>query len=122
MADRVAEVRRIAIERRGVTPRLTGAAYAGATGRARPPQAFRAEAGKSVEGFRFPALYEFEAHTTAETLVANQLAAFEERWRTVDLQPARRRGRSPYDVLKIASMVERETVAPEERRLVAAVI
>ena len=28
MADRVAEVRRIAIERRGVTPRLTGAAYA----------------------------------------------------------------------------------------------
>ena len=55
-------------------------------------------------------------------MVANQLAAFEERWRTVDLRPARRRGRTPYEVLKIASMVERETVAPEERRLVAAVI
>ena len=122
MADRVAEVRRIAIERRGVTPRLTGAAYARAARNARPPQAFRQEAGVNVEGFLFPALYHFEAHTSAETLVSNQLAAFEQRWGTVDLRPARRRGRTPYEVLKIASMIERETVAPEERRLVAAVI
>ena len=121
MADRVAEVRRIAIERRGVTPRLTGAEYARAVRRARPPTAFRGEADR-VEGFLFPALYHFERHTTAETLVANQLAAFEERWQSVDLRHALRRGRTPYDVLKVASMVERETVAPEERRLVAAVI
>ena len=122
MADRVAEVRRIAIERRGVTPRLTGAGYARATRRARPPRGFRAEAGDNVEGFLFPALYQFEGHTSAERLVMNQLVAFEQRWRTVDLRPARRLGRTPYEVLKIASMVERETVAPEERRLVAAVI
>jgi len=122
MADRVAEVRHIAIERRGVTPRLTGAAYARAVRQARPPRAFRAEAGGDVEGFLFPALYQFEGHTSADTLVANQLAAFEQRWRTVDLRPALRRGRTPYEVLTIASMVERETVAPEERRLVAAVI
>ena len=122
MADRVAEVRRIAIERRGVTPRLTGADYTRAVRRARPPRGFRAEAGNNVEGFLFPALYQFEGHTTAETLVANQLAAFEQRWRTVDLRPARHRGRTTYEVLTIASMVERETVAPEERRLVAAVI
>ena len=31
MADRAAEVRRIAIRKRGVTPRLTGASYAAAT-------------------------------------------------------------------------------------------
>ena len=122
MADRVAEVRRIAIERRGVTPRLTGTEYASAARRARPPRAFRVEAGADVEGFLFPALYHFERHTSAETLIANQLAAFEQRWRTVDLRPARRRGRTAYEVLTIASMVERETVAPEERRLVAAVI
>ena len=122
MADRVAEVRRIAIDRRHVTPRLTGAAYAAAVRKARPPAAFRAEAGTRVEGFLFPALYQFEEQTSAETLVANQLAAFAERWRTVDLRPARRQGRTPYEVLTVASMVERETVAPEERRLVAAVI
>jgi UPF0755 protein len=35
---------------------------------------------------------------------------------------ARSRNLTPYDVLIIASMVEKEVVAPEERRLVAAVI
>jgi cell division protein YceG involved in septum cleavage len=67
-------VRRIAIDRRHVTPRLTGAAYAAAVRKARPPAAFRAEAGTRVEGFLFPALYQFEEQTSAETLVANQRA------------------------------------------------
>ena len=35
---------------------------------------------------------------------------------------ARSKNLTPYDVLTIASMIERETVAPSERRLVAAVI
>ena len=95
MADRVAEVRRIAIARRGVTPRLTGGGTRAAR-RARPPRLFRAEAGDNVEGFLFPALYHFEGHTSAETLVANQLVAFEQRWRTVDLRLAHRLGRTPY--------------------------
>ena len=123
MADRVAEVRRIAIERRHVTPRLTGSAYAAAARAATPPKGFSPDVNRrSIEGFLFPALYHFEPQTTAATLVANQLEAFRERWRTVDLRPARARGRTPYDVLTIASMIERETVAPEERRLVSAVI
>ncbi len=123
MADRVAAVRRIAIERRQVTPRLTGGAYRAAVKATRPPRAFaRSVKRRSLEGFLFPALYEFTPETTAATLVANQLAAFTERWRTVDLRAAKRRGRTPYEVLMIASMIERETAAPEERRLVSAVI
>jgi UPF0755 protein len=123
MVDRVAAVRRIAIAKRGVTPRLTGAAYGRAVSRALPPSGFRRYLKrKSVEGFLFPALYEFTPATTADELVAKQLAAFEQRWAGVDLRAARARGRSPYDVLSIASMVERETVAPRERALVAAVI
>jgi UPF0755 protein len=123
MIDRVAEVRRIAIRKRHVTPRLTGRAYAAAVASTRAPPAFRRYLKRrSVEGFLFPALYEFSPTTPASRLVANQMAAFERRWRTVDLRGARARKRSPYDVLTIASMVERETVAPEERRLVAAVI
>jgi cell division protein YceG involved in septum cleavage len=50
-------------------------------------------------------------------LVALQLDAFRRAWRQVPVGTRR-----PYDVLTVASMVERETVAPEERRLVAAVI
>ena len=123
MVDRVAAVRRIAIRERHVTPALTGAAYARAATRARAPQALEPFVRRgSSEGFLFPSLYHFGPSTTAEELVATQVREFERRWRTVDLSAARARGRTPYDVLVIASMVERETVAPEERRLVAAVI
>ena len=123
MVDRVAAVRRIAIRERQVTPVLTGAGYARATVRARPPQGFAPLVGrKSIEGFLFPALYHFGPSTTGSELVAAQIRAFEREWRRVDLRAARTRGRAPYDVLVIASMIERETVAPEERRLVSAVI
>ena len=123
MVDRVAAVRRIAITKRKVTPRLTGTTYRAAVSRALAPQSFRRHLKRrSVEGFLFPALYEFTATTSAQELVAQQLAAFEQRWSAVDLRAARARGRTPYDVLSIASMVERETVAPGERALVAAVI
>jgi UPF0755 protein len=123
MADRVTAVRRIAIRRRHVTPRLNGPAYAAAVRRARPPQPFVTHVKRrSMEGFLFPSLYEFTPTTTAGTLVANQVSAFSQRWATVGLGAARRRGRTPYDVLTIASMIERETVAAEERRLVSAVI
>jgi UPF0755 protein len=119
MADRVSEVRRIAIRKRGVTPRLTGVAYARAAAGARAPLAFRPHLKRrSVEGFLFPALYEFTQETRASELIAKQLAVFEERWRSIP----RRRGRTPYDVLTIASMIERETVVAAERRLVSAVI
>ena len=40
----------------------------------------------------------------------------------MNLRYARSKNLTPYDVLIIASMIEKETVAPEERRLVAAVI
>ncbi len=123
MVDRVAVVRRIAIRKRGITPRLTGLSYKQAAAAAQAPAAFRPYLKRrSIEGFLFPATYHFTATTSAERLVANQVAAFEERWRTVDLRVARQRQRTPYDVLVIASMVERETVVPSERRLVAAVI
>lgn len=123
MADQSAHVRRIAIARRGVTPRLSGASYASATTTARPPAAFRPFLKRrSVEGFLFPALYEFGPSTSAASLVALQLETFSRRWSTVDLRAARARGRTPYDVLTIASLVEKETVAKEERALVAAVV
>ena len=48
--------------------------------------------------------------------------AFCERWRSVDLAYARSKNLTPYDVLMIASMVEREAAVPSERRLIAAVI
>ncbi len=83
MADRVAAVRQIAITKRGVTPRLTRAGYLRAVEAARAPARFRKDMKRdSMEGFLFPALYEFTQRTTARELVADQLRAFRERFRT----------------------------------------
>jgi UPF0755 protein len=123
MTDRVAEVRRIAIRKRGVTPRLSGDSYKAALAGTPAPTLFRRHLKRrSIEGFLFPSLYEFTPSTAASELIANQVSAFEQRWRTVDLRYARGRNLTPYDVLTIASMVERETAVASERKLVAAVI
>ena len=123
MADRVAAVRAIAIRKRGVTPLLTREGYLRAVDRAVAPPRFRKDMTRdSLEGFLFPASYEFTQRTTARELVADQLAAFRDRFSTVDLAYARSRNLTPYDVLIIASMIEKETAIPRERRLVSAVI
>jgi UPF0755 protein len=123
MADRVGAVREIAIARRKVTPRLTEAGYEAAARVAVPPAGFRKDAqGKSIEGFLFPSTYEFSQYTPSARLVREQLQTFRQKWQKVDLRYARSKNLTPYDVLIIASMVEKEAVAPAERRLVAAVI
>ena len=123
MADRVAAVREIAIDERGVTPRLTKTGYLEASGAAVPPAEFRKDWKlSSIEGFLFPATYEFTKLTSSGRLVRDQVRAFRRNWRKVDLRYARSKNLTPYDVLIIASMIEKETVVPRERRLVAAVI
>jgi uncharacterized YceG family protein len=123
MADRVAAVREIAIAKRHVTPLLTREGYLRAVDRALAPSRFRTDVTRdSLEGFLFPASYEFTQKTTARELVADQLAAFRQRFRGVDLSYARSKNLRPYDILIIASMIEEETAVPRERRLVAAVI
>jgi UPF0755 protein len=123
MAERVGAVRTIAIEERGITPRLTEPGYRAASARAMPPPAFRKDwQRRSIEGFLFPATYDFTRLTTARRLVADQLVAFRRAWAKVDLSYARAKNLTPYDVLIIASMIEKETAVPSERRLVAAVI
>ena len=47
---------------------------------------------------------------------------FNDSWAKVDLRFAKTKNLTPYDVLIIASMIEKETIAPDERPLVAAVI
>jgi uncharacterized YceG family protein len=77
---------------------------------------------KNAEGFLFPATYDFVAATTSRQLVQDQLQAFCANWRQVNRSYATSKNLTAYDILKIASMIERETLAPDERRLVAAVI
>jgi uncharacterized YceG family protein len=123
MAERISAVNEIARRRRKVRPRLSARQYLAVTNRHRLPGRFARDGrARSLEGFLFPATYDFTKRTTSAQLVSRQLEAFRRTWATVDLAYARSKNLTPYDVLIIASLVERETVVPSERPLVAAVI
>jgi UPF0755 protein len=121
MAERVGASAASAARESGERIALTEQAYIAATAQARIP-CFGDGVRSDLEGFLFPATYDFDAETTAAQLVAAQLQAFCREWSTVDLSYARSRNLTPYDVLDIASMIEREVQAPAERPLVAAVV
>ena len=59
---------------------------------------------RPLEGFLFPATYDFLARTTSAQLVHAQLQAFAENWQHLDLAYARSKNLTEYDVLTIASM------------------
>jgi UPF0755 protein len=77
---------------------------------------------RKPEGFLFPSTYDFTVQTTSRQLIQHQLQAFRQNWAQLDLRYARSKNLTPYDVLTIASMVEKEALAPDERRLIASVI
>jgi UPF0755 protein len=124
MAERIGEVNKIAKDKRNVTPRLSPDRYLALTaGATKVPREFLTEGRPPhLEGFLFPATYEFTAKTSTRQLVNHQLATFKKNWGAVNLRFARSKKLTPYDVLIIASMIEKEVIAPEERALVSAVI
>ena len=77
---------------------------------------------RATEGFLFPATYELRRRAPARSLVERQFEAFRDNFARIDTRRARRKNLTDYDVLIIASMVEREAQIAEERPLVAAVI
>jgi UPF0755 protein len=119
MADRAQKVAAIAKHERGRAPLLSKRSYLAATAGRRFVPGFGR---RPLEGFLFPATYDFTARTPARRLVANQMRAFLRNWRSVNLAYARSKHLTPYDVLTIASMIEKEAVAPDERAKVARVI
>ena len=87
------------------------------------PNAYGAQGrAKDLEGFLFPATYELRPSDDVQVLVEQQLEAFRQNIGTVDLSYAKSKNLNVYDVLTIASMVEREVSVARERPLVAAVI
>jgi uncharacterized YceG family protein len=80
---------------------------------------------RTLEGFLFPATYELKRGaktSTAGRLVAQQLATFRQNYNKLDRRTARRKNLTDYDVLIIASMIEREAGVAKDRPLISAVI
>jgi UPF0755 protein len=76
----------------------------------------------NLEGFLFPATYDLYRGDPASRLVHEQLIAFTERFGDEDVRRARELHVTPYQLLIVASMVEREAQLPGDRSDVAAVI
>jgi UPF0755 protein len=77
---------------------------------------------RNLEGFLFPDTFVLKAGAPASDLVQLQLQDFKRRIKGVNMGYARSKNLTTYDVLIIASMIEREVQVPSERKLVAAVI
>ncbi|MEO9174973.1 MAG: endolytic transglycosylase MltG [Gaiellales bacterium] len=112
------------IARRVPTIGLSSKSYRAAVAAAHPPPGYRATGNErlGMEGFLFPATYELTRPVSGKVLVAEQIEAFRRETAGVDFRYAARHGLTRYDVLIIASMIEREAAAPVDRAKISAVI
>ncbi len=75
----------------------------------------------SLEGLLFPDTYRLEPSSAADSVLAAMLANFESRFDDERRARATEVGMTPYQVLTLASIVEREAVVAEERPRIAGV-
>jgi hypothetical protein len=76
----------------------------------------------NLEGFLFPATYDMYVGQPAQRLVDEQLAAFRRNFGGGEVFRAHALGITPYQLLIVASMIEREAAIEHDRPLIAAVI
>lgn len=80
-------------------------------------------AGGNLEGFLFPATYDIEPDDTATSVLTRMVDRFKQAAETVGLEEgAERLGLTPYDVVIVASLIEREVKFDDEYGQVARVV
>src|SRR6266853_3023664 len=75
----------------------------------------------SLEGFLFPATYEFPRRITGKDMTAAMVKRFKQVWGALPAAGESTAHKPVQDVVTLASLVERETPRPEERPHVAGV-
>ena len=80
------------------------------------------EGTETIEGFLFPKTYSFPPDADAEDVVLRLLAQFEEEAAGLAWARAEQLGLSPYEVVIVASLIEREARVAADRDKVSAVI
>ncbi|HEY6750712.1 MAG TPA: endolytic transglycosylase MltG [Rubrobacteraceae bacterium] len=77
----------------------------------------------TTEGFLFPKKYQFEGETSAEQIVDRLLEQYLVEKRELGFEAAKKRlNLTEYELVTVASLVEKESANPEERSLIAGVI
>jgi UPF0755 protein len=75
-----------------------------------------------LEGFLWPDTYNLSKPVKIAALVADQLTTFKQKFARVNLRYAESKNLTPYDVLKIASLLTAESMKPRDAAKVASVI
>ncbi len=78
---------------------------------------------KTTEGYLFPAKYDFEKGVTARQIVDRLLEQYLLETQDLDIAGAKKRlNLSEYQLVIVASLIEKEAASPQEKPLVASVI
>lgn len=76
----------------------------------------------NLEGFLFPKQYDVTEQVSAYDLVDKMLSQFDKETRNLEWSKAAANGVTKYQVIIIASIVEKEAKVPEDRPIIASVI
>jgi uncharacterized YceG family protein len=86
------------------------------------PAEYGGKDAKNLEGFLFPDTFELKPRAPVTDLVQLQLQDFKKKIKRVEMKYANSKNLTIYDVVTIASMIEREAGVAKQRKLVASVI
>lgn len=77
---------------------------------------------KNLEGYMYPSTYSFPKETTAKDIVKKMVEQFRRIWKPEWSDQAKALGRTPQEIVTIASLIETESGVESERPIVASII
>lgn len=77
---------------------------------------------KNLEGYLYPSTYNFPPDTKPEAIIKTLVEQFKKIWKPEWEQKARSLGRTPLEIVTIASLIETESPVESERPIVSSVI
>ena len=77
---------------------------------------------RNLEGFMYPNTYEFPLDATPQDVINRMVEQFKKIWRPEWQQRAAEMGRTPLEIVTLASLIETESPVDDERPIVSSVI
>jgi len=77
---------------------------------------------KNLEGYMYPSTYNFPKETKPQEIIKRMVEQFLKTWKPEWTERARQLGRTPREIITIASLIETESGVESERPIVASVI
>ena len=77
---------------------------------------------KNLEGYMYPSTYSFPRESDPKTIIKTMVEQFKKAWKPESNDDAKALGRTPAEIVTIASLIETEAGVETDRPLVASVI